>query len=40
MTIKCHDEQSFLDTIRGLVERGLTFDANTANHEITLTGGY
>lgn len=40
MIIKCHDLPAFLDTIEGLVHRGLTFDANASNLTITLLGGY
>lgn len=40
MTIHCADIHEFLDTIRGLVERGLTFKAKAHSLTIELTGGY
>lgn len=40
MTIECIDMQEFLNVIKGLVMRGLTFDANATTFKITLTGGY
>jgi hypothetical protein len=40
MTIECTDFEEFLNTIKGLVIRGLTFSANTNTMKITLTGGY
>jgi len=40
MTISCNDLKDFLDTIAGLVERGLTFSANGSTLEIRLTGGF
>ncbi len=40
MTINCRDEEQFMDTIHGLVVRGLTFKADRDSYTITLTGGY
>ena len=46
MTIKCLTQEEFNDTILGLVERGIQFDAwvnrNDPNgaYQITLTGGF
>jgi len=40
MTIDCQTEEQFYDTIKALVERGLTFKANAATLDITLTGGF
>lgn len=40
MIINCHGLDQFLDTIAGLVERGLTFDAFSDTFTIRLTGGF
>lgn len=40
MTISCTDLKDFLDTIAGLVERGLGFHANGSTLEIRLTGAF
>jgi len=40
MRIYCITMEEFLDTIQGLVVRGLTFQANTGNFLIELEGGY
>ena len=40
MSIVCDSLEVFLDTVRGLVERGLTFDAQTDTLTIKLTGCY
>ena len=40
MTIQCGSFESFMDAIAQLVERGLTFKAETTNLTITLTGGF
>lgn len=40
MTINCHDEDDFFDTIERLVRRGLGFDADSARLKIYLTGSY
>lgn len=40
MTIQCHDEISFLDTIASLVSRGLGFRADAGKFLITLTGAF
>jgi hypothetical protein len=39
-TISCTDLRQFLNTIAGLVERGLRFEADADTLKITLTGGY
>ena len=40
MIIYCDDIAQFLDTIEGLVRRGLTFKADFRTFNITLTGGF
>lgn len=42
MTIHCTTHEEFLDTVAGLVQRGLTFTSEVSRglHIITLTGGY
>lgn len=40
MTIECQTSTEFFDTIKGMVERGLTFKACASTLSITLTGGY
>ncbi len=40
MTIECTDFEEFLNVIKGLVVRGLTFSSNASTMRITLTGGY
>lgn len=40
MTIFCPDIAAFLDTLQGLVQRGLTFKAYHSTLTIELTGGY
>lgn len=40
MTIQCDTRDEFLDTIHGLVLRGLTFKANASTFSIILLGGY
>ena len=40
MKIECSTLNEFLDTIEGLVKRGLTFHSKTSNLTIELTGGY
>jgi len=40
MTIVCTEFEDFLNTINGLVVRGLTFTAYTDKLRIVLTGGY
>jgi hypothetical protein len=40
MTIKCDTMTDFVEVIRGLVEKGLTFEAHTLGLTITLTGGF
>jgi hypothetical protein len=40
MTIQCDTLENFLDTIEGLVKRGLTFQSSTASYTIVLLGGY
>ena len=40
MIIECNTLTEFLDSIAGLVERGLTFHSNTKNLTINLTGGF
>jgi hypothetical protein len=42
MTIKCYDLVQFLDTIAGLVQRGLTFRSEVGSDfwHIELTGGF
>ena len=38
--IECDTLEQFLDTIEGLIKRGLTFQSKTNNLTIELTGGY
>ena len=40
MTITCDTEDTFLDTLAGLVRRGLMFQADAGALTIKLTGGY
>jgi len=40
MTILCTDHQDLIKTISLLVERGLTFTAETEHLKIELSGGY
>jgi hypothetical protein len=40
MIINCHGLTLFLDTIAGLVERGITFEAYSDSFMIRLTGGF
>ena len=40
MLIHCNDREDFLETIDGLVRRGLTFKADGSTLEITLLGGF
>lgn len=40
MTISCSCLERFLDTVQGLVTRGLTFKADADKMEIYLTGGF
>ena len=40
MTIICSTQVEFIDTIAGLVVKGLTFDADAQTLKIVLTGGY
>lgn len=40
MLIRCGTLAEFLDIIAGLVERGLTFNANASDCTIQLTGGF
>jgi hypothetical protein len=40
MTITCETQRIFLDTIAGLVERGLGFEADAFNYTIKLTGAH
>ena len=40
MTIYCNCIERFLDTIEGLVRRGLTFRADADKMEIHLLGGF
>jgi hypothetical protein len=40
MTISCTCLERFLDTIDGLVSRGLTFKADADKMEVYLTGGF
>lgn len=40
MTITCATDEQFYDAILGLVQRGLTFEANADRLTIKLTGGY
>lgn len=40
MTIYCQCTERFLDTVEGLVRRGLTFRADADKCEITLLGGF
>lgn len=40
MTVECSNLDNFLDTVAGLVKRGLTFNADAEALTITLTGGY
>ena len=40
MTIECKTLTDFLDTVEGLVKRGLMFIANGTTWVITFTGGY
>jgi hypothetical protein len=40
MTISCYDMTEFLDVCAGLVERGITFEADCTTLEIQCTGGY
>jgi len=40
MTIECTEFEEFMNAIKALVIRGLTFTANTNTLRITLTGGY
>lgn len=40
MTIICSDLDDFLDTIAGLVRRGLTFKGRQRDLTIELLGGY
>jgi len=40
MTIQCRDLSVFLDVCAGLVERGLTFEADADRMTIKLTGGF
>lgn len=39
-TIRCQDLEQFLEVVRGLVMRGLTFEADADRLSIVLTGGY
>jgi len=40
MSIACDDLAQFLDTVAGLVARGLTFRADAGAFLIHLTGGF
>lgn len=40
MTIQCDSHEDLMRTIASLVERGIQFDADTADMRITLTGGF
>lgn len=40
MKIDCDNLENFLNVIKGLVERGLTFESFVNNFTIKLTGGY
>ncbi|CAK6596207.1 unknown function [Klebsiella phage vB_Kpn_K12P1.1] len=40
MVITCKTFNDFMDTVEGLVKRGLTFNADGTSWTITLTGGY
>lgn len=40
MKIVCYGLDGFMEVIEQLVQRGLTFQADTATWTITLTGGY
>jgi len=40
MKIECDNLEQFLNTIEGLVKRGLMFNSCAHNLSITLTGGY
>lgn len=40
MIIRCDDLDMMLDTIAGLVARGLSFEADASIFTIKLTGGY
>lgn len=39
-TIRCDSLADFLDVIKGLVERGLTFTSDATKLTINLTGGH
>lgn len=40
MTIECTEFEEFLNVIKELVIRGLTFSSNVNTMKITLSGGY
>jgi hypothetical protein len=40
MTITCHDIETFVKTVAGLVREGVTFSADAGTCEIRLLGGY
>ena len=40
MSIRCHGEDQFFETIERLVRQGLGFDACADTYIITLTGAY
>lgn len=40
MTIECYDLEEFMNVIKELVIRGLTFSSNANTMKITLSGGY
>ncbi len=40
MSIECKSTEEFYDAISAMVQRGLTFNANSETLIIELTGGY
>ena len=40
MTVTCENFEMFIKAVAALVREGMSFEADTTNFVITLTGGY